>query len=153
MLVGHLGVALVAKRVEPRLSLGTLVLAAMLADFLWCVFLITGIEHVQFLPELGAANYLTDFDIAISHSLLMDAVWAGLFAAAHFLKRHYARGARVLFAVVISHWLLDVVSLTEPFAPGWSMHFGFGLWHSIRATVIVEGGLWLLVVCVKQMIT
>jgi hypothetical protein len=36
MLVGHFAVALLAKRVEPKISLGTLALAAMLADLLSC---------------------------------------------------------------------------------------------------------------------
>ena len=146
MLVGHFGVAFVAKRVEPKLSLGTLVLAAMLPDLLWCLFLITGIEHVKFKPVLGAANYITDFDVRISHSLLMDAVWAALLAGAYFLRRHYARGAWVLVAAVLSHWLLDVVSLSEPLAPGSSIQVGFGLWYSVLATVLVEGGFWLLAV-------
>lgn len=52
MLVGHFAVGFLAKRVEPKLSLGTLVLAAMLADFLWVIFLIAGIENVQFKPGM-----------------------------------------------------------------------------------------------------
>ena len=146
MLVGHLAVALVAKRVEPKVSLGTFVLAAMLADLLWCLFLIAGIEHVQFKPGLGAANYIASSDIAISHSLLMEAIWAALFGAVYLLRRHYAPGAWVLFVAVLSHWLLDAVSLSEPLAPGSATHFGFGLWYSVRATLIVEGGFWLLAV-------
>jgi len=146
MLVGHFGVALVAKRLEPKLSLGTLVLAAMLPDLLWCLFLITGIEHVQFKPVLGAANYLTDFHVDISHSLLMDAVWAALFAGAYFLRRHYANGALVLVAAVLSHWLLDTISLSEPLAPGSAIQVGFGLWYSVLGTVLLEGGFWLLAV-------
>ncbi|HEV8484886.1 MAG TPA: hypothetical protein VGV87_15200 [Blastocatellia bacterium] len=146
MLVGHFGVALVAKRVEPKLSLGTLMLAAMLADLLWGLFLVAGIEHVQFKPGRGAANYIADLDVAISHSLLMDVIWAALFAGAYFMKRHYAQGAYVVFVVVLSHWLLDVVSLAEPLAPGSSAHVGFGLWYSVPATVLVEGGFWLLAI-------
>ncbi len=73
MLVGHFAVGLVAKNVEPKISLGTLVLAAMIADFLWCIFIIAGIERVQFKPGMGAANYLDASNIAMSHSLLMDA--------------------------------------------------------------------------------
>ena len=53
MLVGHFAIGLTAKRVEPKISIGTLVLAAMLADFLWCVFMLAGIEHVQFKPGRG----------------------------------------------------------------------------------------------------
>jgi hypothetical protein len=47
MLVGHFAVGLSAKRIEPTISLGTLVLASMIADFLGCIFTIAGIEHVQ----------------------------------------------------------------------------------------------------------
>src|SRR5882762_5669638 len=104
MLVGHFAVALIAKRVEPKVSLGMLALAAMLPDLLSCVFTIAGIEHVRFKPGLGAANYFDASDIAMSHSLLMDAVWAALFAAAYFSARRYQRGAVVLFAAVLSHW-------------------------------------------------
>ena len=146
MLVGHFGVALVAKRIEPRLSLGTLVLAAMLPDLLWCLFLITGIEHVQFKPALGAAHYLTDFDTTVSHSLLMDTFWAALFAGAYFLRRHYSHGALVLLIAVLSHWLLDAISLSEPLAPGSTIQVGFGLWYSVLGTVLLEGGFWLFAV-------
>lgn len=75
MLAGHLAVGLVAKRVEPGISLGTFVLAAMLADLLWCVFMIAGMEHAQLRTGMGAANYFVASDIAMSHSLLMDAIW------------------------------------------------------------------------------
>src|SRR5438552_2611141 len=129
MLVGHFAVGLVAKRFEPKLSLGTLVLAAMLADFLWTIFLLAGVEHVEFKPGMGAANYVADFDVPMSHSLLMDVIWAALFAAAYFLRRHYPHGAWILFAVVLSHWLLDFVAhrFPMPLAPGVPGFSGLGL--------------------------
>jgi len=74
-----------------------LVLASMMADLLWCIFMIAGIEHVQFKPGVGAANYFAASDIVMSHSLLMDAVWAGLLASAYFLRRRSPRGAWVVF--------------------------------------------------------
>lgn len=51
----------------------------------------------------------------------------------------------MLFAAVFSHWLLDFVSHRPdmPLAPGMLRHFGLGLWTSIPATLIVEGGFWL----------
>ncbi len=148
MLVGHLAVGLAAKRFEPRVSLGTLVLAAMAADLLWCVFMIAGVEHVQFRQGMGAANYFAASDIAWSHSLLMDAVWGGLLAAAYFLRRRYARGAWVLFGVVLSHWVLDWISHRPdlPLAPGTEARYGLGLWSSVPATLVVEGGFWLLAI-------
>jgi len=144
MLVGHVAVSFAARRVEPAISLGTWVLAAMLADLLWCAFMIAGIEQVSFGPARGAANYLDARNIALSHSLLMDAIWAALFAAAYFLQRRRCRGAWLLFFVVLSHWPLDWISHRPdmPLAPALHRYFGLGLWASIPKTIIVEGGLW-----------
>lgn len=144
MLVGHIAVGLAAKRITPRVSVGTTVLAAVLPDLLWCVFLLAGIEHVSLQSGRGAATYLSASDIAFSHSLVMDAVWGALLAAAYFFARHYARGAWVLFAAVMSHWLLDFVAHRPDMAlaPGVDLYFGLGLWNSVAATVIVEGGMW-----------
>ncbi len=148
MLVGHYAVGLAAKRLSPQTSLGTFVLAAMFADLAWCVFMIAGIEHVRFKPGLGAANYLDATNIAMSHSLLMDAMWAALLAAAYFLRKREAGAAWIVFLAVLSHWLLDFVSHRPdmPMAPGARRLFGLGLWTSVPATLIVEGGLWLLAV-------
>jgi membrane-bound metal-dependent hydrolase YbcI (DUF457 family) len=146
MLVGHFGVALAAKGIEPAVSVGTLALASMMPDLLSCVFMIVGIEHVQFKPGMGAANYFGASDIAMSHSLLMDGLWAGLLAAAYFLKRRSPRGAWIIFGAVLSHWLLDWISHRPdmPLSPGVHRYFGLGLWASIPAAVTVEGGFWLL---------
>ena len=150
MLVGHIAVGLAAKRITPRVSLGTTVLAAVLPDLLWCVFLLAGIEHVALKSGRGAVNYLAASDIALSHSLLMDAVWGALLAAAYFFARRYARGAWVLFAAAMSHWLLDFVAHRPDMAlaPGAHRHFGLGLWNSVTATVIVEGGMWVAAIIV-----
>ncbi|MGA2575851.1 MAG: metal-dependent hydrolase [Bryobacteraceae bacterium] len=145
MLVGHIAVGLAAKRITPRVSLGTTVLAALLPDLLWCIFLLAGIERVELKPGRGAVNYFGASDIAFSHSLLMDAAWGALFATAYFFARHYARGAWMLFAAVMSHWLLDFVAHNADMAlaPGVHRWFGLGLWNSVAATVVVEGGMWL----------
>jgi hypothetical protein len=148
MLVGHIAAGLVAKRITPKISLGSAVMASLLPDLLWCIFLITGLEHVHFKPGRGAANYFDTSDIALSHSLLMDAMWAALFAASYFFLRRYARGAWILFAAVLSHWLLDFASHRPdmPLAPGVQKYFGLGLWTSLPATVLLEGGFWLLAI-------
>ena len=46
MFLGHYGVAFALKRVEPKISLGTLFVATQLVDLLWGVFLLLGWEHV-----------------------------------------------------------------------------------------------------------
>ena len=106
--------------IEPAVSLGTVVLASMMADLLWCVFMIAGLEHVEFKSGMGAANYFSASNIAMSHSLLMDGLWAGLLAMAYFLKRRNPLGAWVIFGAVLSHWLLDWISHRPdmPLAPG-----------------------------------
>ena len=147
MLVGHLAVGLSIKRVEPKISLGTLIAAAMFADLLWPIFMLAGIEQVGILPGVKL-NRMIGYDIAYSHSLLMDAIYAALFAAVYFVWRRYSRGAWMLLIAVLSHWLLDVVSHRPdmPIAPGVHTVFGLGLWNSIPATILVEGGFWLLAI-------
>jgi hypothetical protein len=148
MLVGHVAVGLTVKRLQPTLSLGTLVCAAMLADLLWCIFMIAGLEHVQFKPGRGAANYFVATNIAMSHSLLMDGLWAALFAAIYFGVRRDRRGAWIVFFAVLSHWVLDFISHRPdmPLAPNVPTYLGLGLWNSVPAAVLVEGSFWFIAV-------
>lgn len=150
MLVGHLAVGFAAKRIEPRISLGTTVLASILPDLLWSIFMLAGIERVAFKQAAGAGNYFAASEFAFSHSLLMDVVWAAALASAYYLRRHYPRGAWVLFAAVLSHWVLDVVAHPPDMtlAPGVPKLLGLGLWTSIPATLIVEGGMWVAAIIV-----
>lgn len=144
MHVGHIAAGLIAKRIDTTPSLGTLVLAAMLPDFLWSIFIIAGIEHVRFHEGKGAANYFDAYDIALSHSLLMDIVWAAVFAGLYYVLRHKLRGTLIIFALVLSHWVFDVIAHRPdmPVAPGLQTHLGLGLWANLPATIVVEGGLW-----------
>jgi hypothetical protein len=58
MLIGHFGVGLAAKRVAPRVSVGTLMLASIIADLLFWSFVLAGIEHVRVQPGITATNAL-----------------------------------------------------------------------------------------------
>lgn len=148
MLAGHIAVGFLGKRIAPEISLGTLVLAAVTADLLWCLLLITGVEHVAIHPGRTTQDSLMATNIAFSHSLLMDAIWAALFASWAVATRHSRRAAWLLFAAVLSHWFLDVVSHRPdmPLAPGSGPRLGLSLWDSVPATVAIEGGFWLLAV-------
>ena len=146
MLVGHVAVGFVSKRIEPRLSLGTCVLAPLLADLLLFVFVIAGVERIEFGPGRGAAQFLHAVYIGYSHSLVMGIWWAGLFAGAYYARRHNVRAATILAAGVLSHWVLDVISHQPdmPLQAGVNAaRFGFGLWSSIPATLAIEGGFWI----------
>ena len=146
MHVGHFATGLIGKRVDPKLSLGTMILASMLADVLWGVFMLAGVEEVEITNGRGAGNYFHPINIALSHSLVMLSVWGALFAGAHFLWRRSGHAALLLFFLVVLHWPLDVIAHKSdmPLAPGLPQQFGFGLWTNLIATILVEGGLWLL---------
>ena len=151
MFVGHFAVSLIGKRLESKISLGTLVLAAMLPDFVTFVLMIAGIEGVRFKPGVvvtpatRAIDALEVTEFTYSHSLLMGAIWGGLLAAFYFARRGNKRGAWIIFAAVISHWFLDFASHPPDMAlaPGLTGRFGLGLWKSVPATLIVEGAFWL----------
>lgn len=151
MLVGHFAVAFAGKRLAPKLSLGTLVLAAMLPDVLWPIFTLAGLEYSK--PPSGGVSQ-QGFDAPVSHSLLTVLIWAVLFSGGYFLWRRDGRGepaklyALVLFGAVLSHWLLDAVSHRHALAPGVNGSVGLMIWNSVPATLLVEGGLWLVAIVV-----
>jgi hypothetical protein len=145
MFVGHFAVGLAAKPAAPRTSIGTLVLAALLADLLVWAFVVAGIEHIAIKPGITATNALDLYDYPLSHSLLMDVVWGALLAGGYYAIRKYSRGAWLIFAAVVSHWVLDWITHRPdmPLAPGIYRYFGLGLFNSRPGMLIVEGGIWL----------
>jgi len=142
--IGHFGVALAAKRLAPRTSLGTLVMAAEFTDLLWPVFLLLGIERVGISPGITAVTPLDFVSYPFSHSLLADVGWASLFAGVYKVVRRETQGALCLWCVVLSHWFLDALSHRPdlPLYPGGSTYIGLGLWNSRVGTLLVEGGLF-----------
>src|SRR5260370_40908457 len=106
MLVGHVATAFLAKRVEPKISLGTAVLAAMLADVIWTIATIAGLEHAPFNPGArAAANYLLISSVSWSHSLVTDVLWGGLFTAMYFGSRHSLPASGLRFFGVAGAYL------------------------------------------------
>jgi hypothetical protein len=144
--IGHFGVALAAKKVAPRTSLGTLVMAAQFVDLLWPVFLLSGYERVIIAPGTTAVTPLDFISYPLSHSLLADLGWACLFAGIYKIVKHDSRGALCLWFVLISHWLLDALTHRPdlPLYPGSSTYVGLGLWNSRVGTIIVEGAIFAL---------
>ncbi|MGP0072761.1 MAG: hypothetical protein ACLPWF_12615 [Bryobacteraceae bacterium] len=147
MLVGHFAVGFAAKRMAPALSLGTTVFAAVLADVLAFTLVAVGIEHFRIATDVKRNRFIGE-NLVWSHSLLMDVLWGALLAAGYYLWRRHARAAWILFAAVVSHWVLDVISHRPDMrlGPGIPGAFGLGLWNSLPATLMVEGGMWLLAI-------
>jgi hypothetical protein len=145
MFLGHYGVALALKRVEPKLSLGTLFLAVQLADLLWGVFLLLGWEHARIVPDYTPATPFEFLDYPISHSLVGAVIWGVVAAALYYswptrdTTRHWQAAALVGIAV-LSHYPLDVLVHVPdlPLAGNDSPKLGLGLWNHPVATMVAE---------------
>jgi hypothetical protein len=145
MFVGHLAVALAAKRSAPAANLGWLMAGVTALDLLWPIFLLAGLEQLRIVPGATAFNPFVFESYPWSHSLVMSVVW-GFVLVGLARWRRVSASAALLTALVVSHWVLDYVTHMPdlPLWPGASPRFGLGLWNSLGATFVVEGALWVI---------
>ena len=140
MYIGHFGLAMAAKRLAPKTSLGTLLAAAEFVDLLWPVLLLAKVEHVRISPGATKLTPLDFYDYPISHSLLMVCAWAVAFALGYLVMRRYVRGAWVIGALVVSHWFLDAIVHRPdlPLSPSSTHMIGLGLWNHRAVAISLE---------------
>lgn len=149
MFIGHYAIGFMLKKVEPRLSLGTLIFGTAMLDILFGFFLLTGVEHARIVPGATAVSPFEFYDYPVSHSVLGAAFWAAIGFLVYWLwpkKDHILRKqpAFVFAAAIFSHIILDIISHTPDItifgnnSPG----IGLSLWNSIAGTMIVEIGLF-----------
>jgi len=143
MFYGHIGVALAAKTLAPKVSVGVMLVAATAIDILCGVTFLTGLEWVD---KATGESYL-----AWSHGLFMSAVWSILvfFGAKLFTKNW--KMSLVIAGLVFSHWILDFIS--HPMGLGkvipndiplffeGSPKVGLGLYNNVIAALISELGI------------
>ncbi len=144
MFIGHYAVAMGAKRITPRVSLGALVLGAQLADLLWPIFLLLGWERVRISPGLMAFSSLDFIHYPLTHSLLGVAIWGVILGVVYFGFTRYRTGAWVVGILVVSHWVLDAIVHRPdlPLVPWSQIRVGLGLWNSVPGTLVVELALY-----------
>ena len=147
MFIGHFGLGFAAKRAAPGVSLAILFLAAQFADTLWPFLVAAGVEQVRIDPGHTAVTPLDFVSYPWSHSLLMLAVWGVLLG--WMFRTVDRRAFAVIAALVLSHWVLDVVTHIPdmPLYPG-GPKVGLGLWRSMALTAAVElplyfAGVWI----------
>lgn len=140
MFLAHFGVGLGAKAAAPRVSLGTLFVAAQFLDLLWPTLLLLGVESVRIAPGLTPGQPLQFEHYPVSHSLLAVLGWALLLSGGHYAWRRRGGDALVLGAAVLSHWLLDLLVHYPdlPLYPGSSPMLGFAWWSSLPLTLAAE---------------
>ena len=148
MFIGHYGIGLALKKVEPRLSLGWLIFGAIMLDILFGIFLLAGVEHAKIVPGATVVSPFEFYDYPLSHSALGALIWAAAGFLAYWLwptgdRTQRRRPAFVLAAAIFSHFILDVISHTPDMtlfgnnSPG----LGLSLWNSLAGTMIIELGL------------
>lgn len=150
MFVGHFAMGFAAKAASPRVSLGTLMLAAQFVDLLWASLLLFGLEQVVIAPGITNVTAIDFTYYPFSHSLAAVIGWGFLIAGLYWIVRRSLWGAGVVGGLVVSHWVLDLIvhradlplypgGLVPPHTFGSTTHLGLGLWNSLPATVLVEG--------------
>ncbi len=141
MFLGHFGLALGAKRATPHVSLGVLFMAAQFADLLWPTLVLLGIERVEVAVGATVVTPLDFVSYPYSHSLLALVAWGLLFGVIYrVVVRSPGAAGIVLGLLVVSHWVLDVITHRPdmPLTPGGSTRLGFGLWNSMPGTLVAE---------------
>ncbi len=146
MFLGHFAVGFGAKAAAPKVSLGSLFLAAQFIDLLWPSLLLLGLEQVRIAPEHPPGPPLEFTHYPFSHSLLAVLGWSVLIGGVYYLLRRERRGALVMGLAVLSHWLLDLLVHYPdlPLYPGASPRLGLMLWSLPEIEMIFELGLFVL---------
>ena len=141
MFIGHFGAGLGAKSLDTKISLGTLFLAAQFIDLLWPFFLLFGLETVKIEPGNTAFTPLNFISYPYSHSFLGVLLWGILFGAIYFAFKKNIKSALLLAGLVISHWILDLITHRPDLSliPGIDLKVGFGMWNSVLLTILIEG--------------
>jgi hypothetical protein len=141
MYIGHYAIALGAKKIAPRISLGTLFLAAIIIDLLMSILLLVGVEHLRIAPGITVMTPLDLYDYPVSHSLATSLAWSVIFAAIYYFIKHSIKDSLIIGSTVFSHWVLDFITHTTDLAlfPGSDIKVGLGIWNNVAASVLIEG--------------
>jgi len=140
MFIGHFGVGLGAKKIDTKPSLGTLFFAAQFVDLLWPIFLLLGIEKVKIDPSNIGLNPLNFIYFPFSHSLIAVIIWGIVFGAVHYFVKKNFKTALLLGALVVSHWVLDLLVHVPdlPIIPGVNLKVGISFWNYPVIAIVIE---------------
>lgn len=141
MFIGHFALGFAAKKAAPAVSLGSLFLACQLADLVWPTLVLAGLERFEVRPGVTRVTPLDFVHYPYSHSLVALLLWGAAFALGYKLLRRSSWTAPVVLALlVLSHWVLDVVTHRPdmPVTVTGEQRLGLGLWNSLPATLFVE---------------
>ena len=155
MFIGHFAAGFASKRIAPRPSLSWLFVACQWPDLLWPILCLVGMEHFRIAPGDTAFTPLAFDYYPWSHSLLMDVLWGVALGLLYLARRGDKRGAMMIGALVLSHWVLDWVTHRPdmPILPNNDHLVGLGLWNSVVGTIVVETLMYFAALWVYEKIT
>ena len=139
MFVGHFSASLAAKAADRSVPLWVYVAAAQWLDIVWSVLLLAGLERVSGDPSRSEG--LDFISYPYSHSLVAALLWSliSLVVIKAALKTSL-RSAALVAAVVLSHWVLDLIVHHPdlPLWPGRSPKLGLSLWDLGSGEQLIE---------------
>ena len=142
MFIGHYAPALVAAALPKAPKLGALFIAAQLVDIAFFIFVLGGVEAMRITPGITAMNGLDLYHMPYTHSLLGSIVWGAGFAIVIWMLTRSRITALVGGAVVVSHWLIDLlVHRPDLTLTGSPPPIGLGLWNYPLIEMPLELGL------------
>ncbi len=139
MIAGHFAFAAAVRARERSVPLWALMLATEWLDVVFVPLVALGIEGMQRAPGAPAGYGDGLFRIPWTHSLLGASVLAALFGLIG-AARWGRRAGWVLCAVVLSHWVLDLI-VHRPdllLVPWGGPAFGLGLWNARGGAIALE---------------
>ncbi|MCK5197987.1 MAG: hypothetical protein KAR21_06535 [Spirochaetales bacterium] len=93
---GHFAMGLGAKHFAPNVKWYILLIASYWLDIMFFLFAVLGIEKMEYSPY--------------SHSLIFALLWSALWFISSWLMLKEIKVSVVLFFIVLSHWLLDIIA-------------------------------------------
>ncbi|MEQ1931779.1 MAG: hypothetical protein ABL957_14780 [Parvularculaceae bacterium] len=146
MFIGHYAPAVALKAVSKGPPLWHYFIAVQLLDYLWAIFILTGVEQARIVPGFLAASDLDLYNMPYTHSLAAALFWSLAAGAAYRLALNPRAGGGAAIAIacaVFSHWLADLLVHGKDLAlyPGSEQKLGFALWESIPVSQTLEFGL------------
>ena len=146
MFIGHFAIGLAARKVAKLPSLAMLFIAVQFLDLIWPIFVLLGMEHLSIDPGNTAITPLNFEYYPYSHSLLMAIFWGLLLALVYWLFTKNKQGSWILAGLVLSHWVLDLITHRPdlPLTPFGEVKLGLGLWNYPLAAISVEFAIFLL---------
>lgn len=146
MFIGHFAIGLLAKKDRQLPSLAIMFIAVQLLDLIWPVLVLLGIESLSIDPGNTKLTRLSFDYYPYSHSLLMSLVWSSLLGICYYLYSKNKNGSLLLAVLVMSHWILDLITHRAdlPLSPFTESKVGLGLWNYPVVEIILELALFLI---------